>query len=196
MLLLGGILVRPSYSWVRNKRRSTRREPQLKMARKILATAISSELHMNEWAKAPQQLLNCEKWQSCELDSWLMDLFWTLWNIKSMSWPKTLASLINRSREFFVCILMAGSFAAPSPIVSQSQVGSFELIDSDAAGVHFVHHNGGAGTKEMIETMGAGCAIFDFDNDSLPDIFFVNGAAVPSLRKSGAPFSTPLSPNL
>jgi hypothetical protein len=125
-----------------------------------------------------------------------MDLFWTLWNIKSMSRPKTLACLINRSREITVCILMAGSFAAPSPIVSQGQAGSFEPIDLDAAGVHFVHRNGGAGTKEMIETMGAGCAIFDFDNDGLPDIFFVNGAEVPSLRKSGAAFSNRLYRNL
>src|SRR3977135_3699800 len=35
----------------------------------------------------------------------------------------------------------------------------------------------------MIETMAGGLAIFDYDNDGRPDIYFTNGAAVPSLKK-------------
>jgi hypothetical protein len=33
-------------------------------------------------------------------------------------------------------------------------------------------------TKYLIETMGSGVAVFDFDNDGLLDIFAVNGATV------------------
>jgi hypothetical protein len=80
--------------------------------------------------------------------------------------------------------------------IAQNQSGAFIQLDSNATGVHFLHRNGAAGTKEMIETMGSGCAIFDFDNDGLLDLFFVNGAAVPSLRKKGPAFSNRLYRNL
>ena len=36
--------------------------------------------------------------------------------------------------------------------------------------------------KHMIETMPGGVAAFDFNNDGKPDIFFANGAALPSLK--------------
>src|SRR5690349_3320798 len=32
--------------------------------------------------------------------------------------------------------------------------------------------------KYLLETMGSGVALFDYDNDGLIDIFFVNGAAI------------------
>ena len=44
-----------------------------------------------------------------------------------------------------------------------------------AAGLKFTHNAGKVGKKWMPETMGAGCAWFDFDNDGWPDIFLVNG---------------------
>ena len=34
------------------------------------------------------------------------------------------------------------------------------------------------------ETMTGGVAVFDYNNDGLLDIFFTNGAAIPSLEKS------------
>jgi enediyne biosynthesis protein E4 len=37
----------------------------------------------------------------------------------------------------------------------------------------------------MIETMAGGLAVFDYDGDGLPDVFFTNGAEIPSLRKTG-----------
>ncbi len=36
----------------------------------------------------------------------------------------------------------------------------------------------------MIETMPGGIAVFDYDGDGRPDIYFTNGADIPSLEKS------------
>ena len=38
--------------------------------------------------------------------------------------------------------------------------------------------------KYLLETMGAGVAVLDYDGDGLLDIFFVNGAALPGMDKS------------
>lgn len=48
--------------------------------------------------------------------------------------------------------------------------------------------NGATGRMHQIETMLAGVAVFDYDNDGWPDIFVANGAEIPSLRKTGASF--------
>jgi hypothetical protein len=39
--------------------------------------------------------------------------------------------------------------------------------------------------KNMVETMAGGLAVFDYDGDGFPDIFFTNGAQIPSLTKRG-----------
>ena len=43
------------------------------------------------------------------------------------------------------------------------------------AGVNFVHNNGAFGKKYLPETMGSGCAFFDFNADGWQDILLVNG---------------------
>ncbi len=50
---------------------------------------------------------------------------------------------------------------------------------TEAAAVTFRHENGAAGEKLMPETMGGGCAFFDFDNDGDEDLLFVNSARWP-----------------
>jgi hypothetical protein len=47
-----------------------------------------------------------------------------------------------------------------------------------AMGVHFRHIASKTATKYLIETMGPGVALFDYDNDGLLDLFVVNGAAL------------------
>ncbi|MDQ6700919.1 MAG: CRTAC1 family protein [Acidobacteriota bacterium] len=51
------------------------------------------------------------------------------------------------------------------------------------AGLRFTLENSPTPRKRMIETMPGGVAAFDYDNDGLPDIYFTNGAAIPSLKK-------------
>jgi hypothetical protein len=49
-------------------------------------------------------------------------------------------------------------------------------------------NNGFTGRKYFPQPMCGGVAIFDFDNDGLPDIFFTNGAKFPELRKVDSSF--------
>jgi hypothetical protein len=103
--------------------------------------------------------------------------------------------LIDHAPFWLACILV-GTCLAGATDVAKKAPGVFVQLDNNLTGIHFLHRNGGTGAKEMFETMGSGCAIIDFDNDGLPDIFFVNGAAIPSLQKDDTRFSNRLYRNL
>jgi len=47
------------------------------------------------------------------------------------------------------------------------------------AGISFVHYTGAFGKKYLPETMGAGCAFLDYDNDGNPDILLIQGGDFP-----------------
>jgi hypothetical protein len=70
-------------------------------------------------------------------------------------------------------LLLAGS--ATGPIV-------FEEI-AERSGLTFVSDSSPTPNKNQPETMVAGVALFDYDNDGYPDVYLVNGAAIPSLKK-------------
>src|SRR5215813_4774587 len=48
------------------------------------------------------------------------------------------------------------------------------------SGISFVHNTGAYGDKLLPEAMGGGVAFFDFDNDCLPDLLFINSTYWPS----------------
>ena len=58
---------------------------------------------------------------------------------------------------------------------------------TDQAGIDFVHENGAFGDKLLPETMGAGCAFFDYDNDGDPDLLLVNSNVWPGRSASEKP---------
>ena len=64
---------------------------------------------------------------------------------------------------------------------------SFEEAASEA-GLRFTLDHSPTSEKRMIETMAGGLAVFDYDSDGRPDVFFTSGAAVPSLEKTGPRF--------
>ncbi len=61
--------------------------------------------------------------------------------------------------------------------------------------IDFMLKNSVSPHRYSIETMTGGVALFDYDNDGLLDIFFTNGAAIPSLQKTDASFSNRLFHN-
>lgn len=68
-------------------------------------------------------------------------------------------------------MLAQGLTAAASPR------GGFQDV-TPASGVSFHHNAGKTAQKYLIETMGAGVAMLDYNNDGLLDLFFVNGAGL------------------
>jgi hypothetical protein len=64
---------------------------------------------------------------------------------------------------------------ALGPACLAQNAGKFVDI-TEASGVHFRHMASHTSRKYLPETMGAGVALFDYDNDGRLDIFLVNGA--------------------
>ncbi len=58
----------------------------------------------------------------------------------------------------------------------------FENVTT-ASNLDFTLQQHATADKHMVETMAGGLAVFDYDGDGRPDIFFTNGAALPSLAK-------------
>src|SRR5579872_3692111 len=65
-----------------------------------------------------------------------------------------------------------------------------------AAGLDFVLENHPTASKHLIETMPGGVAAFDYDGDGLTDLYFTNGAAIPSLNKNAPKYGNRLYRNL
>ncbi|MBC8354863.1 MAG: CRTAC1 family protein [Planctomycetes bacterium] len=89
---------------------------------------------------------------------------------------------------------------APPPPVRETKLARVEVREApkveipvapftdvtELAGIRFKHENGARGKKLLPETMGGGCAFFDFDNDGDQDLLFVNGQQWPSNEDAAA----------
>ena len=80
----------------------------------------------------------------------------------------------------FVLVAISDVKETPPPIV-------FENI-AEQAGVRFVLNNHATANKYQIETMPAGVAVFDYNNDGHEDLYFINGASIPELSKTDASY--------
>src|SRR5450755_3429398 len=78
-------------------------------------------------------------------------------------------------RIFAICVPILAAAATMGPI-------AFEEI-AGRSGIHFIADSSPTPNKNLPETMLAGVALLDYDNDGYLDIYFVNGAAIPSLKK-------------
>lgn len=54
-------------------------------------------------------------------------------------------------------------------------------------GISFAHTDGSSGKRYIVETVSAGLALFDYDQDGLIDIYFLNGAPLQGTRNATAP---------
>lgn len=66
---------------------------------------------------------------------------------------------------------------------------------AEAAGVNFVYQQSPTADKHYVESAPGGVAVFDYNGDRRPDIYFTNGARTPSLEKSSPLFSNRLYRN-
>jgi hypothetical protein len=84
--------------------------------------------------------------------------------------------------------IAAVALAAIALMADQAPAVAVQFTDVTApAGIHFTHNAGRSGRKYLPETVGAGCAFFDFDGDGWPDILLVNGKDfTPGGRKTTA----------
>ena len=54
-------------------------------------------------------------------------------------------------------------------------------------GIAFRHTDGSSGQRYLVETVSAGLATFDYDNDGLIDIYFLNGRPLPGTKTREIP---------
>jgi hypothetical protein len=85
-----------------------------------------------------------------------------------------------RLMVFLFALIAVAEMATPPPIRFVEQAAG--------SGLNFVLENNPTTEKHLIETMAGGLAIFDYDGDGRPDIFFTNGAEIPSLQKTSSRF--------
>jgi enediyne biosynthesis protein E4 len=86
----------------------------------------------------------------------------------------------SRCRRLAFLPLVLSNLAASgqsTPPPSAASYASVKFVDVTAAsGVKFQYKASHTSSKYLLETMGAGVALFDYDNDGRLDIFLVNGA--------------------
>ena len=86
-------------------------------------------------------------------------------------------------------LLAIGSIAALGVLWPADRVLPVVLRDrAKTAGIDFVLRNDATQQKYQIETMIAGVGVIDYNNDGCEDIYFVNGASIPTLKKTGPSF--------
>ncbi len=109
---------------------------------------------------------------------------------KQMKITKETKYYSRLSSFLFVCFVISVcsviSLAQPTKPKPQPAITFENTIDR--SGINFVLNNSHTPDKHQIETMMAGVAVFDFDNDDRLDIYFANGAVLPEFNKSDPKF--------
>ena len=78
--------------------------------------------------------------------------------------------------KYLVAGVLALGWLQSTPTVVQRPI-TFENVAA-AAGIAFTHTNGASPEKYLVETMGSGGVLFDYDNDGLTDLFLVDGGSI------------------
>jgi enediyne biosynthesis protein E4 len=95
-------------------------------------------------------------------------------------------------RRLIPTVWMAGSLLVAAAFVqperrSETKPGNGPIVFENSIGrsaITFVMNNSVSALKHQVETMLAGVAVFDYNNDGLMDLYFANGASLPGMDKS------------
>ena len=91
---------------------------------------------------------------------------------------------------------LAAQVAARAEQTASSPASRVHLTNVAArAGLKFVYQHSPTPEKYFVESVPGGVAVFDFNSDGRPDLFFPNGAQTPSLEKIGPRYSNRLYRN-
>jgi len=76
---------------------------------------------------------------------------------------------------FLLVVILAIALALPSAAEKPARPAvTFEEVSSTVSKITWRHDNGHSPDRQLPETVGAGCAFFDYDNDGWMDVYFVN----------------------
>lgn len=81
-------------------------------------------------------------------------------------------------------------------IIDEKAPAIFEDVTARTALAKFKHRSGGAQKDYILEASSGGVAIFDYDNDGLPDIYLLNGSTFAALEGKEKPPAAALFRNL
>lgn len=74
---------------------------------------------------------------------------------------------------------LASALIATTSLFMRASTPDASFTDiTEASGIAFAHENSATSSKYLVETMGGGVALFDYDNDGRLDVFFTNGARI------------------
>jgi enediyne biosynthesis protein E4 len=91
------------------------------------------------------------------------------------SFPRSRTALLLRCANALALGLIVVGCVSRSHAQSSAVAGSFVDV-TEKLGVHFRQQSSHTSRKYLLETMGSGVALFDYDNDGRLDIFLANGA--------------------
>jgi enediyne biosynthesis protein E4 len=100
-----------------------------------------------------------------------------------------------RAGEWWGAVACASGFLLAGFALSSALRGNASGIRFEFQPLPFTLESCETAAKTAPETMAGGVAVFDFNNDGRPDIFFTNGAEIPSLRKTAQKYSNRLFRN-
>ncbi len=116
---------------------------------------------------------------------------------------RILLSKDTLSTAVFISILSCAGEPVPDAVDTSSYAKSVASVDTIKAeqtgrphirftditassGIHFIHQTGAFGEKWMPESLASGCVIFDYNQDRLQDVLFLNGTFWPGHEGEGA----------
>src|SRR5688572_18253122 len=80
--------------------------------------------------------------------------------------------------------VLAGGLLLLPAATSSAQDLQFTDV-TQAVGIDFKHESSATSNKYLLETMGGGVALLDYDNDGRLDVFFTNGAKIADPMPAG-----------